>query len=109
MMRANDINVVRTYTVPPRSLLDTEARHGLRVMVGLAWEQHIAFLDDWRRARGAVLGADAARAAEVLGWSSRHSALDTIVETAWWWWHSSKPNRITAREQEIESVRVENG
>ena len=51
MMRANDINVVRTYTVPPRWLLDTAARHGLRVMVGLAWEQHIAFLDDRRRAR----------------------------------------------------------
>ena len=51
MMHANDINVVRTYTVPPRWLLDTAARHGLRVMVGLAWEQHIAFLDDRRRAR----------------------------------------------------------
>jgi GT2 family glycosyltransferase len=39
------INTVRTYTAPPRWLLDRAAEHGLRVMVGLPWEQHIAFLD----------------------------------------------------------------
>ena len=47
---ANGMNAVRTYTVPPRWLLDTAQRHGLHVMVGLPWEQHIAFLDDNRRA-----------------------------------------------------------
>lgn len=46
LMRANGINAVRTYTVPPRWLLDAAARHDLRVMVGLVWEQHVAFLDD---------------------------------------------------------------
>ncbi len=46
MMAANGINTVRVYTVPPRSLLDAAQKHGLRVMVGLPWEQHIAFLDD---------------------------------------------------------------
>jgi O-antigen biosynthesis protein len=45
------INAVRTYTVPPRWLLDAAQHHGLRVMVGLPWEQHIAFLDDPGRAR----------------------------------------------------------
>ena len=45
-MAANGINAVRTYTVPPRWLLDTARKHNLRVMVGLPWEQHIAFLDD---------------------------------------------------------------
>ncbi len=50
-MAAEDFNAVRVYTMPPRWLLDTAQRHGLRVMVGLAWEQHIAFLDDRRRAR----------------------------------------------------------
>ena len=44
-MAAIGINAVRTYTVPPRWLLDAASRHGLRVMVGLPWEQHIAFLD----------------------------------------------------------------
>ncbi len=49
-MSANGINTVRTYTVPPRWLLDAALRHGLRVMIGLAWEQHVTFLDDRRRA-----------------------------------------------------------
>ena len=44
-MAATGVNAVRTYTVPPRWLLDLALRHGLRVMVGLPWEQHIAFLD----------------------------------------------------------------
>jgi GT2 family glycosyltransferase len=51
-MRANAINAVRCYTVPPRRLLDVAERNGLRVMVGLPWEQHVAFLDDPGRADG---------------------------------------------------------
>jgi glycosyltransferase involved in cell wall biosynthesis len=39
-------NTVRTYTPPPRSLLELARHHGLRVMVGLSWTQHVAFLDD---------------------------------------------------------------
>ena len=50
-MAANGVNSVRTYTVPPRWLLDLAHEHGLWVMVGLPWEQHIAFLDDRGRAR----------------------------------------------------------
>lgn len=49
-MRAHGVNAVRCYTVPPVRLLDEAARHGLRVMVGLPWEQHVAFLDDSSRA-----------------------------------------------------------
>ncbi len=49
-MRANAINAVRSYTVPPRRLLDVAQRNGLRVMVGLPWEQHVAFLDEPGRA-----------------------------------------------------------
>ena len=45
MSRAG-INTVRLYTPPPISLLDEAARHGLRVMAGLSWPQHVAFLDD---------------------------------------------------------------
>ncbi len=40
------VNTVRTYTPPRRDLLDAAAREGLRVMVGLPWSQHVAFLDD---------------------------------------------------------------
>ena len=51
LMAENGINAVRTYTVPPRWLLDEACSHGLRVMVGIPWEQHITFLDDRRRVR----------------------------------------------------------
>ena len=50
-MAANGINAVRTYTVPPRWLLDLAAKHGLYVMVGLPWEEHVTFLDDRSRTR----------------------------------------------------------
>ena len=45
-IRAHGFNAIRTYTVPPRWLLDAAARYGLRVMIGLPWEQHVAFLDE---------------------------------------------------------------
>ena len=44
-------NAVRTYTLPPRWLLDLAADHGLYVMVGIAWEQHVDFLEERWRAR----------------------------------------------------------
>ena len=50
-MEANGFNAVRTYTVPPGWLLDQAADCGLRVMVGIPWEQHVDFLEDRRRAR----------------------------------------------------------
>src|SRR5437867_429728 len=45
-MASLGINTVRTYTPPRPDLLDEAARHGLRVMIGLPWSQHVAFLDD---------------------------------------------------------------
>jgi GT2 family glycosyltransferase len=50
-MAANGINTVRLYTVPPRWLLDSARTHGLWVMVGLPWEQHVAFFDSRNRAK----------------------------------------------------------
>ena len=44
-------NTIRTYSPPPLSLLDEAARHGLRVIVGVPWAQHCAFLDNRRIAR----------------------------------------------------------
>jgi O-antigen biosynthesis protein len=40
------INSIRVYDVPPRWLLDLAAEHGLLVMVGLPWQQHVAFLGE---------------------------------------------------------------
>ena len=45
-MAARGINAVRTYTVPPRWLLDTAQRHGLYVLVGLAAERYVGYLSD---------------------------------------------------------------
>jgi O-antigen biosynthesis protein len=45
MARAG-FNTVRLYTPPTRDLLDAAAGEGLRVLVGLPWTQHVAFLDD---------------------------------------------------------------
>jgi O-antigen biosynthesis protein len=49
-MSVHGINAVRTYTVPPRWFLDLAQAQGLRVMIGLPWEQHVTFLDDRVRA-----------------------------------------------------------
>src|SRR4051812_39170738 len=51
LMAAAGINTIRTYTPPPVHLLDEAARNGLRVMVGLPWLQHVAFLNDRDLAR----------------------------------------------------------
>ena len=44
-MAANGVNAVRTYTAPPRWLLDAAGRHGLWVMAGLPVERSAGFLD----------------------------------------------------------------
>ena len=46
LMAEAGINTVRTYTVPAEWILDEAARHGLRLMIGMPWTQHVAFLDD---------------------------------------------------------------
>lgn len=49
LMAQNGLNAVRTYTVPPRWLLDVARDRNLYLMVGLPWEQHIAFLSNQQR------------------------------------------------------------
>ncbi|UGS35714.1 hypothetical protein DSM104329_02109 [Capillimicrobium parvum] len=49
-MAASGLNTLRTYSVPPRWLLDQAFERGIWVLVGLPWEQHIAFLDERGRA-----------------------------------------------------------
>lgn len=46
MMSANGVNAVRTYTLPPRWLLDAALRNGLRVMMGLPLDRYVGFLTD---------------------------------------------------------------
>jgi O-antigen biosynthesis protein len=53
LMAELGFNTVRVYTPPRRALLDEAERHGLRVIVGLPWSQHVAFLDD-RKLRRAI-------------------------------------------------------
>ena len=49
-MAGHGINAIRTYTVPPVWVLEAAWRHGLRVMLGIPWEQHIAFLENSKTA-----------------------------------------------------------
>jgi GT2 family glycosyltransferase len=43
-MAERGLNAVRVYTAPPRWLLDTAERHGLRVLIGLGAERTIGYL-----------------------------------------------------------------
>jgi ABC-type multidrug transport system fused ATPase/permease subunit/GT2 family glycosyltransferase len=54
-MAHSGINSVRLYTVPPRWLLDIAGQHGLYVMVGIPWEQHIAFLES-KKQKASITG-----------------------------------------------------
>lgn len=52
-MRRLGANTVRTFTPPPRWLLDEASRANLRVVVGIPWAQHVCFLEDRDAARDA--------------------------------------------------------
>jgi glycosyltransferase involved in cell wall biosynthesis len=45
LMRDAGVNTVRVFTAPPLWLLDAARQAGLKLLVGLSWSQHIAFLD----------------------------------------------------------------
>ncbi len=68
------INTVRTYTPPRIDLLDEAARCGLRVMVGMPWSQHVAFLDN-RRLKQSIRQEAVARVREI----GRHPAVGLIA------------------------------
>ncbi len=67
-------NCLRTFTVPPRWLLDRAAEHGIRVMVTVPWAEHVAFLD--RKDMVAEIRGTCRAAAETLG---GHPALFAIL------------------------------
>jgi glycosyltransferase involved in cell wall biosynthesis len=69
-MAENGVNTVRTYTVPPAWLMDAAHRHGLRVLVGIAWPEHQLFMET--RAQRAAVEEEVRRAARTY---SDHPAL----------------------------------
>jgi len=88
MSRAG-VNCVRTYTAPPVWLLDLALGAGLRVMAGLAWEQHVAFLEEPGRAaaiEAAVRGQVRACAGHpaLLCWAVGNEIPTSIVR-----WHGA--------------------
>ncbi len=90
-MAANGINAVRTYTLPPRWLLNTAHQCGLYVLVGLWWEQHTAFLDAPARLQSieAQLRAGVRACAghpAVLGYAIGNEIPASIVR-----WHGRRP------------------
>jgi len=70
VMASFGFNAIRTYTVPPSWLLDLAQEQGLRVMIGLPWEQHVTFLDDRNMSRGIV-----ARVANAVSACQQHPAI----------------------------------
>jgi len=50
LMRELGANVVRTYVPPPPWIFELAGKHGLRLMVGMPWPFHMAFLDSRRMA-----------------------------------------------------------
>jgi O-antigen biosynthesis protein len=65
-MARNGVDAVRLYTSPPRWLLDRAGEHSLRVMVGLSWEDHVAFLESRKTSNG-IVERVRAQAAESAG------------------------------------------
>jgi GT2 family glycosyltransferase len=63
LMAEMGANTLRVFTPPPVWLLDLAAEAGLRVLAGIPWSQHIAFLDDRETAEQIVRSVAAAIAA----------------------------------------------
>src|SRR5438128_5963809 len=89
-MSANGVNAVRTYTPPPRWLLDAAQQHGLRIMAGLPVERSVAFLDYRKCARSIeemVRGEVRARAGHpaILGYTIGNEIPASIVR-----WHGRR-------------------
>src|ERR1019366_612844 len=69
-MAQHGMNAIRTYSVPPRWLLDVAEQHGLMVLIGAAWEQHVAFLENRKR-----MANIEARVSSEVRQCARHAAL----------------------------------
>jgi GT2 family glycosyltransferase len=97
-MAASGINTVRTYTAVPKWLLDIAERNGIRVLIGIAWPQHITFLDTSESRRGIELTVrETVRAAAghpaVLGYTIGNEIPASIVR----WYGAPKIERFIKR------------
>jgi cellulose synthase/poly-beta-1,6-N-acetylglucosamine synthase-like glycosyltransferase len=98
------VNTVRVFTVPPVWLLDAAVRMGLKVLVGLPWSQHIAFLDDvavQQEIRKAVTAGarDCRRHPGIFGYLVGNEIPPDIVR-----WHGAEAVRRFVRSL-VECVR----
>jgi GT2 family glycosyltransferase len=105
-MRAHGFEALRTYTAPPRWLLDAAARHGLRVLAGVAWEQHVALLGDRRRVAAVVerVGAEVRAVAghpALIGWAIGNEIPAPIVR-----WHGRRRTEAFLRRL-CDAVKTE--
>ena len=90
-MAVAGVNSIRTYVPPPVWVLDLAFEHGIHVIAGFAWEQHVAFLDHPDRARKiAARVGDQVRACErhpaILSYSIGNEIPASIVR-----WHGKRP------------------
>jgi GT2 family glycosyltransferase len=91
-------NTIRTYISPPLWLLDVAEEYGLKVLVGIAWQQHVTFLDDARTRREiADVVRDTVRRCQrhpaVLGYTLGNEIPSSIVR----WYGSKKVERFLRR------------
>ena len=98
LMRELGANTFRTFTVPPRWLLDLAAEYGLRVIVGIPWAEHVAFLDSSGVARD-VQRTIAAGVAECRGHAAVFACLvGNEIPPDMVRWHGSERVRTFLRE-----------
>jgi GT2 family glycosyltransferase len=91
-MAAHGINTVRTYTVPPRWLLDLAQRHGLRVLVGLPVERYIGYLADRDKDAPDVTAIVQAGVAQVAGHPAVLAySVGNEIPAASARWHGARP------------------
>ncbi len=93
MMAEAGINTVRVFTVPPLWLLDAAQEAGLKLLVGLPWSQHIAFLDSpatQQQIREAVIAGvrDCGRHPAIFAYLVGNEIPPDMVR-----WHGAEPVR----------------